>query len=278
MRKLILAAALFGMAQGAQAADLPDLPILRGSLPDGYSARTVNWQGYYIGGQAGYGSADMDFSRANSGQIARLLANTVIESGMQVSQWPIGIGKSSQRQTAFGGFVGYNGQWDDVVLGVEASYMHGRFFGSQTTTVSRVSAAPLSDNNFHAVDATSLASQEITDMATLRARAGYAVGSFLPYMFGGVALGNANIVRAVSVTDSWAPTAAGAVAPGAMSATLSADITQHNHLLVGYSAGLGVDVALVGGLFMRAEWEYARFSGAVDTSINTVRAGLGYKF
>jgi opacity protein-like surface antigen len=29
---------------------------------------------------------------------------------------------------------------------------------------------------------------------------------------------------------------------------------------------------------MRAEWEYARFSGAVDTSINTVRAGLGYKF
>ena len=52
----------------------------------------------------------------------------------------------------------------------------------------------------------------------------------------------------------------------------------HNHLVYGYSAGLGVDVNLVGGLFMRAEWEYVRFTSSVDTSINTVRAGLGYKF
>jgi opacity protein-like surface antigen len=29
---------------------------------------------------------------------------------------------------------------------------------------------------------------------------------------------------------------------------------------------------------MRAEWEYVRFTSNVDTSINTVRAGLGYKF
>ena len=35
---------------------------------------------------------------------------------------------------------------------------------------------------------------------------------------------------------------------------------------------------LVGGLFLRAEWEYVRFTSSVDTSINTVRAGLGYKF
>jgi len=44
------------------------------------------------------------------------------------------------------------------------------------------------------------------------------------------------------------------------------------------TAGLGVDVNLVGGLFMRAEWEYVRFTSQVDTNINTVRAGLGYKF
>ena len=45
-----------------------------------------------------------------------------------------------------------------------------------------------------------------------------------------------------------------------------------------YSGGLGVDINLIGGLFMRAEWEYARFTSSVDTSINNVRAGLGYKF
>jgi len=39
-----------------------------------------------------------------------------------------------------------------------------------------------------------------------------------------------------------------------------------------------VDVNLIGGLFMRAEWEYVRFTDQTDVSINTVRAGLGYKF
>jgi outer membrane immunogenic protein len=29
---------------------------------------------------------------------------------------------------------------------------------------------------------------------------------------------------------------------------------------------------------MRAEWEYLRFTSSIDTNINTVRAGLGYKF
>jgi opacity protein-like surface antigen len=39
-----------------------------------------------------------------------------------------------------------------------------------------------------------------------------------------------------------------------------------------------MDINLIGGLFMRGEWEYVRFTASVDTSINTVRLGLGYKF
>jgi outer membrane immunogenic protein len=41
---------------------------------------------------------------------------------------------------------------------------------------------------------------------------------------------------------------------------------------------LGVDVNLIGGLFLRAEWEYVRFTAATEVNINTVRGGLGYKF
>jgi opacity protein-like surface antigen len=59
---------------------------------------------------------------------------------------------------------------------------------------------------------------------------------------------------------------------------LNAANVQHNHLIYGYSAGLGVDVNLIGGLFARFEYEYIRFTASVDTSINTARAGLGYKF
>jgi opacity protein-like surface antigen len=29
---------------------------------------------------------------------------------------------------------------------------------------------------------------------------------------------------------------------------------------------------------MRAEWEYARFVDQIEVNMNTVRAGLGYKF
>ena len=35
---------------------------------------------------------------------------------------------------------------------------------------------------------------------------------------------------------------------------------------------------LVGGLFMRAEWEYQRVTSNVESDINTIRLGIGYKF
>src|SRR6202030_1392142 len=123
----------------------------------------------------------------------------------------------------------------------------------------------------HNVTAPSQAAISLIDMATFRARGGYAYGCLLPYLFGGFALGNADISRSVLVTDFLVP-GPGNVRPGGLLTPLSASEAQHNHLIYGYSAGLGVDVNLIGGLFMRAEWEYIRFTASVDTSINTVRA------
>ena len=56
-------------AVGAQAADMPDLPILRGSFTEGLSSTHVNWQGFYVGGQAAYGSSDENFSRLDSNML-----------------------------------------------------------------------------------------------------------------------------------------------------------------------------------------------------------------
>ncbi len=205
MRGFLLAAMMvIGAGACAQAADMPDLPILRGSYVDGLTKSRANWDGFYLGAQGGYGSSDENFNGSTSNMIAALLANTTIESEMQVSQWNLGLGKQSARTSGFGGFVGYNSQWDDVVIGVEASYLHGSFGGASTASQSLVSPAALSDGFFHAVTATSRA--------------------------------------AISISD------------------------------------IGIDVNLIGGLFLRGEWEYIRFTSAVDTSINTVRAGLGYKF
>ena len=274
MRRILLAAVMCGVTAGAQAADLSDLPILRGAFTEGLSTSKVNWQGFYLGAQAGYGSSDENFSGSNANMLAALLDHNVIQE-MQVSQWNLGLGKQSARSSAYGGFTGYNWQWTDVVLGLEASYLHGSFGGASHASKALTSGAALSDGFFHTVAVDSSAAISISDMATLRARAAYAWGCFLPYAFAGVALGNADISRTVVVHDGVAATIAGPFSP---LATLTATNVVHNHLVYGYSGGLGVDVNLVGGLFMRAEWEYIRFTSAVDTSINTVRAGLGYKF
>ncbi len=58
MRRFLLAAAMFGTMSCAQAADMPD--YLRGSVGP---TPTVNWRGFYVGGQAGYGSSDETFWR-----------------------------------------------------------------------------------------------------------------------------------------------------------------------------------------------------------------------
>jgi outer membrane immunogenic protein len=269
MRRFLLAAAMFGTVSSAQAADMPD--YLRGS----YGPVTVNWRGFYLGGQIGYGSSDENLSGSNATMLTALLDSNVINE-MGVTSWNLGLGKDSARTTGYGAFTGYNWQWDDVVAGIEMSYLHGSFGGKSTAFKELVSANKLSDGNFHDVSVTSSSAIAITDFATFRARAGYAWGCFLPYVFGGFALGNANITRSVLVTDAVSATSA--LGPFTPLTPLSADDAVHNHLIYGYTAGLGIDVNLIGGLFMRGEWEYVRFTAAIDTSINTVRAGLAYKF
>jgi opacity protein-like surface antigen len=274
MRSFVVAVVMFGVVSAAHAADLPDLPILRGGLTEGLGASRVNWDGYYVGAQGGYGSSDENFAGSTKNMTAALLANTQVESEMHVSSWDSGLGKHSARTSAWGAFAGYNSQWDDVVLGVEGSYMHGKFGGAATASPRPLSQVLTGGLN-NAVSVTSTSEIAISDMATIRGRAGYALGAFLPYAFFGLALGNANISQSVQVNDyvSVPATNVGAYLP-----TLSVSSIQHNHLVYGYSAGLGVDVNLVGGLFARAEYEYVRFTSTVDTSINTARLGLGYKF
>src|SRR5262249_10116187 len=114
----------------------------------------------------------------------------------------------------------------------------------------------------------------ISDMATFRGRAGYAWGCFLPYMFGGLAVGNADFTKSATIQGTY--TVVGG--PSGSLVPLSLTDATHNHFIYVYSAGAGFDYKLIGGLFLRAEYEYVRFTSTVDVNINTVRGGLGYKF
>lgn len=283
MRRWGLAAVLATMAQSALAADLPDLsdlPVLRGPITE-LSSTSVNWQGAYIGGHVGYTSGNMDFSSATASLTSFMLQNIAYEP--QVSSWTL-LGKSSPTSAGFGGFVGYSAQWDDVVLSAEANYTHL----SDLTGTSTNSLPPLiipggsgcwqfagKVNTLCTVQLNGTASAKIKDMLTLRGRAGWAVDNFLPYAFAGLALGRIDIARTVTVNerDTYSDGTT-------FSSSTPSTLTDNNVFAYGYTAGVGLEAMLWGGLFARAEYEYVNFTSVKNVKIttNSVRAGLGYKF
>lgn len=275
MRRLLLAAVMCGLAHGAYAADMPELPYLRGSYSDGLGTVRTVWEGFYIGGHASYGSGDMDFKDSGKGLLERLLNNIDVEAQYNLSKWPLG-GKTSTQNSGFGGFLGYNLQSDDVVYGVEVNYTHGKFYGASSGSQGRSFNFPA--NYVTSAFVSSSSSMEVTDFGSLRVRAGYSFGSFLPYAFGGVAMGRANIRRTASYSLHYQYV--GSQIPPlpdlAGSDTLSDNANAH--FIYGYAGGLGIDMMIFDNLFLRAEWEYLWFTAPVDTTINTVRAGLGYRF
>jgi len=272
MRRFLLVAAIVGTASAAQAADMPD--FLRGSFTAPV-ART-NWQGFYIGGQASYGAADMDFTNSGQDLLKKLLNNVDVEQQFNISSWPL-QSKTSTQNSGFGGFAGYNAQWTDVVVGVELNYIHGKFNASNSGSQGRTFFFPTDYQTTAHLSSSS--AMTITDIGSLRVRGGYALGCFLPYMFGGVALGQANINRQAEygIFYKYVGTQIPAL-PDIWPSERTISDDANSHFIYGYSGGLGVDMMLFANLFLRAEWEYMRFTAPVDTTINTVRAGIGYKF
>ncbi|KKC40885.1 hypothetical protein WH87_01570 [Devosia epidermidihirudinis] len=137
---------------------------------------------------------------------------------------------------AFGGVqVGYNHDFGGFVFGVEADAQlsgikNERFGGT------------------YALD----------NFGTVRARAGFAVDRFLPYVTGGLSWANVTASNAaLSVQDTY----------------------------VGWAAGAGVEVAVTDNISVKGEYLYldlggAKFAGniAADLSAHIARVGLNYKF
>jgi outer membrane immunogenic protein len=298
MRRFLLAAVMFGAASGAQAADMPD--FLRGSIPPSLSTASRNWDGWYAGGQVGYSSADMDFSHA-----PKTLTNFMLRDGVlqePISHWSL-LSKNHAQATGFGAFVGRNYQWEDLVFGVEANYNYMTSLSSSSTNSMRLLIVnPAGENppagHIHTYDTTLTgnAALQIKDVVTFRGRAGWAVDNFLPYVFGGLAVGRVDVARWATVSydkyDTYDVTTTNIVGGIPISTTTSKTVllgsntyptsTEHrtNSFVAGWTGGLGLEYMLWGNVFMRAEWEYVRFLSVKDISFSTnnVRAGIGYKF
>jgi opacity protein-like surface antigen len=262
LRSLLCGVAILGGAVQAHAADMSE-PFLRGSsvvaAPSG-----PRWEGVYVGGHVGMSVPGIDFT--NNTNDVRVLAGLAGISGPSAT--PLGNQDSTSKH--FGGFIGYQQQWDGAVIGVEANY---NWVDKSLTATNTITGSFVPGNPALVYSTAGAETARIIDYGTLRMRGGWAAGMFMPYATFGLAVGRMDINRTVVVTGS---TPLGVVVPPPISATQ--DLT--GQFGYGWAAGLGVDFCLMANLFARAEYEYVQFPDfqGLNAHMHNVRVGAALKF
>ncbi|MCE4223771.1 porin family protein [Methylobacterium sp. C25] len=192
MRKLtigFLALTALGSMSTARAADFAD-DYLRGPDYEPVSTQVIDWSGFYIGGHGGYSSAGLGFKNVLQDPLATYFRNRDIEQEFAVSSL-LTLPSKRVGGTSFGGFAGYNFQFDDAVVGVEVDYTSFDRNGASINEISRrlLTTGGMAESLY--VKGTS--ATQLEDFGTVRGRVGYAFGNFLPFVSGGFAVGRATV-------------------------------------------------------------------------------------
>ena len=285
MRWMFYMLLILGMASPALAADY-DLPILRGSSQPPAPVVTVGpatftrWSGFYVGGDVSYNNANVDFTNATAPLITLALQGTLVEQQFTPSQLQA-IGRGSSSALGGGAFLGYNTQWQDLILGVEANYTHTNLRATASNTASSGVIARSFGSPVGNVTAIKISNPtalfDLTDYGETRFRAGYVVGNLLPYGFVGLVVGSGDYSASVKVDLTCTNGVATAECVGY---PLTPGAGQNNALLWGYSIGFGLDWALTQNFFLRGEFEFVQFApvSSINVPIVNGRVGAGYKF
>src|ERR1700686_2135122 len=199
-------------------------------------AAIYNWTGFYVGGQVGYGQGNLGPG-----------TNPIPEQAVFFPHSLTGMISGFQ--------AGYNLQLPNrVVLGVEADV-------SFTSPLDRPKLDPAPFNS------------TLEYAATARGRIGYAFGTILPYVTGGLAWGESRVnINGPAGTNP--------------ASTLSSKFLPH----VGWTAGLGLEKAVGGNWTAKIEYDYIDLARRtyglgdamladlhVDLRIYVIKVGLNYK-
>lgn len=173
MRRLIRLVVLFcGCACLALAAVAGPEP-----LPSGKEMKEVapvptpscfDWSGFYVGGSGGYKFSSVDLNLDLTGGWNFSSSRDAIKNA--------GSGNLDNDGGEAGGLVGYNFQWNCWVLGLEAD---GGYLWARHST----DLVPIPDSVVRSAFRTHY-------LFTVAPRLGYALGNWLPYISGGLAVGD----------------------------------------------------------------------------------------
>jgi outer membrane immunogenic protein len=222
------------------------------------------WNGFYLGANVGWGSAESDGN-----------GNIKVYNDRTGTQYPTGpLPYSIDRDGAFGGLqAGYNLRSGDLFAGIEADIQTADISGSSTTGFS--TPVPISPFVYSASASTDW-------FATVRGRIGLANKDTLAYLTGGFAIGDVDYRATYLIPGNGA------------FANLSSSERQ-----TGYVVGGGIEKALTRNLSLKLEYQFIDLGkqsaeGALffspgnpsgetvrttfDTEIHTVRLGLNYHF
>jgi outer membrane immunogenic protein len=274
----VAAVAVFGFASVASAADMPiKAPVNKAPV----AVAVHNWTGFYVGANAGYawsaGAANYTVDPFFAGAPIGTPAGDAGRAALAASSTHV-----SDRTFTGGVQAGYNLQFNNIVVGVEADFNSLRLNNSTDTAGSNGIGVPWIDNVHTSIK---------TDwLLTVRPRIGVASNSFLLYATGGLAVTRLDTFQSQSNNDVFG----GGFFPG-YSESVSGIMTK-----TGWTVGGGLEYAMSDHWTVKGEYLYTDFGNVTltgtagpptdfgfggqsfthtfDLHSSMVRTGINYKF
>jgi outer membrane immunogenic protein len=220
--------------------------ILFTSLAGTGFAQTANWTGPYIGAFGGYGSGTqgqhdtgIPCPAGDTGTPPNCVAPVIPTDGHYNLNGALG-----------GGLIGYNFAFDQFIIGAE-----GDIAGSGLAGYASNCGLPLAH----------VCGGDIYAMSDIRARVGLPFGQFMPFIAGGLAVGDIHAYDSLFGVSG-------------------------THWEAGWTIGGGIDYKIMTQLSLRLEYLYQDFARQtffnivpgvperVRTDVNIVRAGIVWNF
>ena len=263
MKRLAFLSALsaFLFIGAASAADLAY------KAPPQVAPAAINWTGWYVGLNAGYGNNYQDTTVAGVDPISSLVVQSGAVPGAMSAQQSGWLG---------GGQIGYNWQYSQIVFGIETDIQFADVKGSATQVLT---TGPIG----LPASLTSTTQTNLDWFGTLRARAGFLVSDrALLYATGGLAYGSVDHGASAVLQTPFG------IAGSAIGNT--------SDVKTGWTLGAGMEYALLPNITLKAEYLYVdlgnigssytanilgtniSFASNQDLSYHFVRGGLNVRF